>query len=153
MRYPKAPRSDQVDVLHGTKVPDPFRPLEQADSPETQAWIKSENELTEAFLAKSSERTKIRERLADIMNFPRETAPWRDGGRYLVGKNSGLENQNRLYWRATLRGEDHEFLDPNRLASDGTAALISGAVSPDGKNYAYQLSHRSEEHTSELQSH
>ena len=50
IEYPQAPRAEQVDDYHGTKVADPFRPLENADSPETRAWIEAQNKLTFGFL-------------------------------------------------------------------------------------------------------
>ena len=33
-RYPEAPRSDTVDDYHGTRVADPYRPLEDPDAPD-----------------------------------------------------------------------------------------------------------------------
>ncbi len=50
MKYPAAPRTDLVDVLHGVAVPDPFRRLEDADDPETQAWVSAENRLCRSLL-------------------------------------------------------------------------------------------------------
>src|SRR5438477_4115408 len=56
--YPPAPKSDQVDDYHGTKVADPYRPLENADSDESRKWIEAENKLTFDYLEKISERKK-----------------------------------------------------------------------------------------------
>ena len=60
--YPAAPRSDQVDLLHGVRVADPFRPLEEIDAPETRAWIEAENALTSEWLARAPARERLRPR-------------------------------------------------------------------------------------------
>ena len=39
---------EQVDDYFGTKVADPYRWLENTDSPETRAWVDSENCVTSA---------------------------------------------------------------------------------------------------------
>ena len=41
-KYPEAPHSETVDVYHGTKIVDRFRPLEDPDAPATRAWIDAE---------------------------------------------------------------------------------------------------------------
>ena len=53
IRYPEAPRSDTVDDYHGTRVADPYRPLEDPDAPATRAWIEAENKITFGFLERS----------------------------------------------------------------------------------------------------
>ena len=37
MTYPPAPRGDDADVLHGVRVPDPYRRLEDPADPATVA--------------------------------------------------------------------------------------------------------------------
>ena len=58
LNYPPAPRSEQVDDYHGTKIADPYRTLENADSPATQKWVEQENELTFSYLAKLPGRVR-----------------------------------------------------------------------------------------------
>ena len=65
-KYPKAPMSKQVDTYHGTKVADPYRPLENPDSPESRKWIEEQNKLTEGFLTQVPERDAIRKRLTKL---------------------------------------------------------------------------------------
>src|ERR671927_453478 len=64
--YPKARKSDQVDDYHGTKVADPYRWLENPDSPESRAWIEAENKITFDYLRKIPAREKIKERLTEL---------------------------------------------------------------------------------------
>ena len=41
MRYPPARRLDLIEELHGFRVADPYRWLEDAESDETEAWAKA----------------------------------------------------------------------------------------------------------------
>ena len=138
--YPESPRMDVVDDYHGTKVADPYRWLEDPDSPETRAWIAAQNRTTRAFLDAIPERPAIRERLEELWNYERWTAPVRKGGRLFFAHNDGLQNQNVLWVAASPEAEPRVLLDPNALSKDGTVALGDTAVSEDGKLLAYELS-------------
>ena len=135
--YPAAPRGDVVDDYHGTKVPDPYRWLEDLDSPPTRAWIEAENKLTFGFLESLPQRAHFRERLTALWNFPRVGVPFKEGGRYFFSKNSGLQNQSVFYVQEKLGAEPRVLIDPNNLAADGTVALTAVHVSHDGKQVAY----------------
>ncbi|MDB6150850.1 MAG: prolyl endopeptidase [Chthoniobacter sp.] len=137
--YPVAPRSDQTDNYHGTLVPDPYRPLENADSPETKEWIDAQNKLTFGFLGNIPERKQINERLTKLWDYEKYGVPYREGGRFFFTKNTGLQNQSVLYTTAELPGEAKVLLDPNTLSKDGTTALAGVEVSDDGKLLAYGL--------------
>jgi prolyl oligopeptidase len=137
--YPKAPLSDTVDDYHGTKVPDPYRKLEDPDAPETRAWIEAENKVTDAFLESVPSREAIKKRLMKLQNYERYSAPFHEGGRYFYQKNDGLQNQAVLYVMEKLGGEPRVLIDPNGLSKDGTVALATLEVSRDGKWLAYAL--------------
>ena len=55
-RLPGAGPRRQVDDYHGTKVADPYRWLEDADSRETAAWVEAENKVTFGYLEQIPER-------------------------------------------------------------------------------------------------
>jgi len=137
--YPNAPTSDAVDDFHGTKIADPYRPLENPDAPETRSWIEAENRLTESWLAGAKGRAKVRERLTALWDYERYSPPFREGGHYFFEKNNGLQNQAVLYVLPSLEATPRVLLDPNTLSKDGTVALSGYAVSPDGKHLAYGL--------------
>ena len=137
LQYPAARKSDVVDDYHGTRVPDPYRWLEDPDSPESRAWIEAQNRLTAAYLAEIPARATIRERLTKLWNYPKYGAPFRKAGRYFFLKNDGLQNQSVLYKQASLEATPETLLDPNMLSEDGTVALSTLAVSDNGRLLAY----------------
>jgi prolyl oligopeptidase len=140
LQYPPARKSDVVDDYHGTKVPDPYRWLEDPDAAESRAWIEAENRLTNAYLAAIPARVAIRERLTKLWNYPKYGAPFRKAGRYFFFKNDGLQNQSVLYQQASLAATPEALLDPNLLSADGTVAVSTVAVSEDGRLLAYGTS-------------
>jgi len=140
LTYPQARRDSTVDVYHGTKVPDPYCWLEDADSPETQSWVAKQNKLTCDFLAAVPVREKIKTRLTALLNYPRYSAPYKQGGRYFFWKNEGLQNQSVFYVQRTLESEPNVVINPNLLSEDGTVAVTNTAVSEDGALLAYAIS-------------
>ncbi len=139
-RYPDAPRSDAVDNYHGTRIADPYRPLEDPDSPATRAWIEAENRVTAAFLDAIPARATIKKRLTELWDYEKFGVPFEQGGRYFYTRNSGLQNQSVLFTMTALDGEAPKvLLDPNTLSADGTVALTGVSVSDDGTLLAYGL--------------
>jgi prolyl oligopeptidase len=140
MSYPVARKSDQVDNYHGTLVPDPYRWLEDDDTPETLEWVQRQNELTFSFLENNLARQPLLTRLMEIWDYPKASDPFERGGRYFQFRNTGLQNQDVLFVHEALKGEPRLILDPNKLSEDGTVALRSWSVSEDGFWLAYALS-------------
>jgi prolyl oligopeptidase len=139
-KYPSAPTSNQVDDYFGTKVPDPYRPLENPDSPESRKWIEAEDKITFDFLKTIPERDGIKKRLTEVWDYARFGVPFKEKNCYFLSKNSGLQNQSVLYTTTNLSRQPRELLDPNALAKDGTIALSGLEVSDDAKLLAYGLS-------------
>lgn len=140
MKYPISRKSDVVDEIHGIKVPDPYRWLEDLDSEETRKWIEEQNKITFEFLEKIPEREEIRERLTQLWDYEKFGTPHREGNRYFFSKNDGLQNQSVLYTADTLNDSPRVLLDPNKLSSDGTIALVGYSITDDGNLMAYGLS-------------
>lgn len=133
-------RDDVVDDYHGVEVADPYRWLEDPDSPRTRAWIDAQNQVTFDFLERIEARPAIRERLTRLWNYERYGLPFKKGDRYFIFRNDGLQNQPVLYTIDSLDAEPRPLLDPNSLSAAGTVALLSTSVSKDGRLVAYSLS-------------
>jgi prolyl oligopeptidase len=140
MPYPDAPRVDQIDEYFGTRVADPYRWLEEVDSPQAQRWIAQENELAESVLATVPQREAIRERLTQVWDYERRSVPEKAGELYAYFRNTGLQNQAVLYVTRDLAEPGRVLLDPNTLSPDGTVALSGCEFSYDGTRLAYAIS-------------
>ena len=142
IHYPTTRTADQTDTYFGTTIADPYRWLEDTDSPETKRWVEAQNAVTQSYLATIPQREAIRARLTKLWNYPKYSAPFREGGRQFYFENSGLQNQSVLYVRDSLdpRAPARVLLDPNTLSPDGTVALSVAEPSPDGALLAYGTS-------------
>jgi prolyl oligopeptidase len=141
LNYPKTPTGTQVDNFHGTQVPDPYRWLEDVDSPETIAWVEAQNKLTFGYLDQIPARDRLRERLTSLWDFSRAMTIFHRGKRYFQFRNSGLQNQDVFYVMEGLSDPGKVLLDPNTFSEDGTAALNTWSISEDGNWLAYAISH------------
>jgi prolyl oligopeptidase len=137
LTYPVAHKGPSVDDYFGTKVPAPYRWMENLDSPEVKAWVKAENEVTSAYLASLPERETFRKRITALWNYPKISAPSFEGGHWFYSRNSGLQRQAVVYTRPALNQPPIVALDPNTLSPDGSVALSDFAPSPDGAHFAY----------------
>ena len=138
--YPNAPKDGTVDTYFGVKIPDPFRPLEADRSKETAEWVAAENKITNEYLAKIPFRGKLLKRLKEVADYEKVGAPFKKNGKWYVFKNNGLQNQSVLYQMDEFGGALHEFLDPNKLSTDGIVALQGISFSKDGRYMAYVIS-------------
>lgn len=138
--YPRTPTTNVVDVYHGQSVADPYRWLEDENSPFTRAWIEGENSLTSAYLDRLPQREPLRKRLTDLYIYDRYGVPTKQGNRYFFTRNQGLQNQTVLYTATSLSDDPRVLLDPNTLSSDGTVALKAYSPNDDGTLIAYALS-------------
>ena len=141
LTYPETRKDGSIiDDYHGTKVADPYRWLEDDNSDETKAWVKSQNEVTFGYLKAIPQRAKIRERLEKAWNYERTGVPFEHGGKWFFNRNSGLQNQSVLHVTESLEAEARVLLDPNTLSKDGTTSLTEAAPSEDGKWLVYGVS-------------
>ena len=147
MPYPSTKVDPVVETIHGVKITDPYRWLEDADSPATREWTDKQNACTRGILDALPGRAAIRERLNALLDVGVVSAPDVKKGRYFYTRREGKQNQAILYVRDGLKGADRVLLDPNALSADGTIALDWYYSSRDSKLLAYGLSASGNEHS------
>lgn len=141
MKYPESKQIDQADDLHGTKVADPYRWLEDdvRTSKDVANWVEAENKVTFDYLNALPQRDSIKKRLTELWNYEKYGAPFKSGGRYFYFKNDGLQNQSVLYKLESLDAPPVVLIDPNGWSKDGTVALGTTSFSDDGRYAAYSV--------------
>jgi prolyl oligopeptidase len=138
--YPPSPKGDVVDDYVGTKVPDPYRWMEDLDSKAVADWIAAQNAVTFRYLDSLPMRDKLKARITELWNYPKVSTPIIEANELFYRRNSGLEKQSSLYVRASLEAEPKLLLDPNKLWPDGSTSLAGTSPSPDGSMLAYMTS-------------
>lgn len=141
--YPHSRRDSTRDVLHGRFVADPYRWLEDPDAGETADWVRRQNAVTEDHLAGLPERAWFAATMAAVLARPRAGTPLHRGGRYLVSRNDGRQDQDVWYVAdslAELLAGGRVLVDPGTFSADGTSSLASLTVSGDGRRLAYGVS-------------
>ena len=139
MEYPETRKDTVTDNYFGTTVEDPYRWLEDDLSPETEAWVKAQNKVSFGYLEKIPYREALRQRMEELWNYEKFSAPFTRGEYTYFFKNDGLQNHSVLY-RQLGDGEPEVFLDPNAFSEDGTTSLAGINFTKDGSMVVYQIS-------------
>src|ERR1035441_1695087 len=143
---PKAKISPVEDTLHGHKIVDPYRYLENPGDPDTKLYVERELAYTRSILDPLPGRDKINSRLSQLLEIGTVGAPQMGGPYYFHTRRDGDQNQPILYVREGLNGrgddrlaeKDRVLVDVNKMSTDGTVALDWWFAAEDGKYVAYE---------------
>ncbi|MDP6852639.1 MAG: prolyl oligopeptidase family serine peptidase [Candidatus Marinimicrobia bacterium] len=141
LNYPHSRKDNTVtDTYFNVTVADPYRWLEDDNSDETADWVKAQNKVTFNYLNQISQRQKIRNRLEEIWDYEKVSAPFKRGDNYYYYKNAGLQNHSVLCSVSELGGEEKIIIDPNTFSKDGTVALSGAYFNKEGNLLGYAKS-------------
>ncbi len=140
--YPAADRDDTVDVLHGVSVADPYRYLEEPESPRTVEFVEAQNRLSRPYLEALPGRATFLRSTLELLTAPRGGVPWERGGRYFVVANPDRSDQDQVFVADTAAElpQGRLLIDPNTWSTDGTSALTGLRISDDGRYAGYARS-------------
>ena len=136
---PIARRGDVQETLQGVTVADPYRWLEDQESPETRAWIIQENDYTHKFLDSWPGRERLEKRISELKKVERISSPIERNGRFFYRKRRADQEQYVIYTRQGEEGKDEVLIDPNPMSADHSTNVEIMDVSKDGKLVAYVL--------------
>jgi prolyl oligopeptidase len=137
LSYPVTRKTDTVDTYGTVKVADPYRWLEDDNSAETKAWVEAQNKVAFGYLEQIPFRQAWKDRMMQVVNYEKYSAPFRKGEYYYFYKNNGLQNQSVLYRQKGLDGTPEVVIDPNTLSKEGTTRMVGFTLSKDGRYAAY----------------
>jgi len=128
-----------VDTLHGNLIEDPYRWLEDQESPATRAWIDQQNKYTNAILETLPQRDRLRKRFSELIKTDYLSRPRQHGNRFFLYKKTGEQEQYIIYVREGLRGEDTVLVDPHTLSKDLSKSVGLMDISDDGTIVSYYV--------------
>ncbi len=129
----------QGDTLFGTRVPDPYRWLEDVKAPKVVTWVDEQNKLARSELAKLPERTEIAARLKELMYVETLSPPLHRGQRFFYSRRHADKEKAIVYVKESKKGGERALLDPNEWSKTGNVSLGNWVASPDGKKLAYTI--------------
>jgi len=144
---PKTEVSEVKETIHGVEIVDPYRWLEDQNSPQTRAWIDAENAYTDALLSRIPGREALREKVSALLKNETMSAPVVRNGRYFFTRRRADQDQASLFIRKGLAGKDELLVDPLTLSPEHTITVGLNSVSRDGSLIVYSLRQGGEDET------
>ena len=142
---PETTKVPVTETIHGVKITDPYRWLEDQDSPQTREWLNRQMAFTKSVLATYPGQAKIEKRLSELMRVDSFSLPREQGGRYFYTHRPADASQSMLCMRQGLNGPEQVLVDGNKLGSGLSAAM--SYVSRDGKAMVYGIRKGGEDET------
>lgn len=157
---PESKRGDVVDTIHGVAFADPYRWLEEQESPATRAWIDVQNGYAETIVGESPTRDRLRARLRELLQTPEASFPRRAGSFEYFTLRTAQDDLPSIYRRpappagevprdprsalspdpsSSSAGDLELVLDPHPLSPDHTTRVDILSISPDGGVLLYSL--------------
>lgn len=129
-----------TELLHGIEVTDPYRWLEDQNSPRTRKWLEEQAAYTRAYFEAISGRAQIRDRVRNLSALKETISePWNAGGRYFFLKRPENTEQPVIKMKEGIKGKESILVDPAERGIGDSVAVDIAAVSDDGRFLAYSI--------------
>jgi len=136
---PFTPAEPVHDILHGVSVTDPYRWLEDQDSPRTREWLKAQKRYARTYLDGIPGRGQIRQRVQEFLAVETSDSILKFGTRYFFRKRLREQEQPCIYMREGADGHDQLLIDPARRGTGSYTAVKALSVSPDDRLLLYEV--------------
>jgi prolyl oligopeptidase len=138
-RPPQTPAEPTIEVLHGRTIVDPFRWLENQESPGTRKWLEEQTSYARAYLDSIPGRDRIRHRIREFLAVETYDSLLKTGNRYFFRKRLPDQEQPCIYMRESAEGADQLLLNPADRGTGSHTAVQPILVSPNGRFLLYEV--------------
>jgi prolyl oligopeptidase len=144
---PQTPIEPVTEMLHGVRIADPYRWLEEQDSLRTRTWLKEQTSYTREILDAIPSKNRIRQRIKELLNVEFVSEPWKVGDYYFFLKRAAHQQQPVIMMRRSdfEPGEDICLVDPVQRQEGAATSVGLLAISDDAKLMAYSVRHGGED--------
>jgi prolyl oligopeptidase len=139
MPPPFTPVESVTDVLHGVPIADPYRWLEDQNSPRTRAWITDQTHYARSYLDAIPGRERIRRRIREFLDVETYDSLQKSGDRYFFRKRLPGQEQPCIYMRNGADAGDQLLIDPAARGTGPFTAVKPLRVSPNGRLLLYEV--------------
>lgn len=128
-----------TDIMHGVPVSDPYRWLEDQNSPRTHEWLASQAAYARSYLDRIPGRQHIRRRVGELLDVQTYDSIQKLGNQYVFRKRTTGQEQFCICRREGLHGEDELLLDPADRATGKYTSAKPLRISPNGRLLLYEI--------------
>ena len=136
---PFSPVEPVTEVLHGVPVTDPYRWLEDQESPRTREWIAAQTRYARSYLDSIPGRERIRERIRELLDVETYDSLQKVGRPVLLPKALPGQEQFCICMREGFDGPDEVLIDPALRGTGPHTAVKPLRISPDGRLLLYEV--------------
>lgn len=136
---PYSPIEAVTEILHGVAITDPYRWLEDQESPRTREWIAAQKRYARTYLDSIPHRDRIRHRIRELLDIETYDSLQKAGNRYFFRKRSPGQEQPSIYMREGMDGPNQLLVDPSLRSTGQHTAVRPLRVSPDGRLLLYEV--------------
>ncbi|HVP07302.1 MAG TPA: prolyl oligopeptidase family serine peptidase [Candidatus Acidoferrum sp.] len=138
--YPPTRVQIVTDTVQGVPIADPYRWLEDGNSPEVEKWTQDQYDFYRKYVDDYPGKQQIHDEMTKILSSQTISTPSVRRDKYFFERRSGTQNQPVLYVKTGWNGTPEVLIDPNTLSTDGTRAMDWSYISDDGSMIAYGTS-------------
>lgn len=133
--------------MHGVTIADPYRWLEDQNSPETRQWLAAQESATRAYLDPLPGRSELQKQFTQLLKVDSVGTPIVRHGRYFFSRRLASEDRASLCMRTGFDGPIEVLVDPATIAGDATTSVQYMGISRDGSLVGFGIRRGGEDET------
>jgi prolyl oligopeptidase len=127
------------EIIHGIRVHDPYRWLEDRTLPETEQWVDWQRKHCDAYFSGCDTVERLGGRVRDFLNSEVVDQPMRVAGHCFYRRRKQREEQASIYVRETRTNEERRLVDPS---SEGPFVSVGiHSIAEDASILAFEVKH------------